>query len=160
MPERTSGLIVCCWQKLLFWWGSLFVCTYNERVCTYSWFRIILKQADSSSWWDALVVLLRGSCSQCLWAALVSIRRNNIFSFQTENKQTGNTVSSPLFYQPPLVQAIFSGDPEEIRMLIYKTEDVNALVCSLAYVCAWDMQAPCLWTPAMIILIMSLAINT
>lgn len=30
--------------------------------------------------------------------------------------------------QPPLVQAIFSGDPEEIRMLIHKTEDVNALV--------------------------------
>lgn len=29
--------------------------------------------------------------------------------------------------QPPLVQAIFSGDPEEIRMLIHKTEDVNAL---------------------------------
>ncbi|KAL6084230.1 hypothetical protein STEG23_038114 [Scotinomys teguina] len=29
---------------------------------------------------------------------------------------------------PPLVQAIFSGDPEEIRMLIHKTEDVNALV--------------------------------
>lgn len=33
-----------------------------------------------------------------------------------------------LFLQPPLVQAIFSGDPEEIRMLIHKTEDVNALV--------------------------------
>ncbi|CAH2306645.1 serine threonine- phosphatase 6 regulatory ankyrin repeat subunit B [Pelobates cultripes] len=29
--------------------------------------------------------------------------------------------------QPPLVQAIFNGDPDEIRMLIYKTEDVNAL---------------------------------
>ncbi|PNI66739.1 ANKRD44 isoform 12 [Pan troglodytes] len=29
--------------------------------------------------------------------------------------------------QPPLVQAIFSGDPEEIRMLIHKTEDVNTL---------------------------------
>lgn len=40
---------------------------------------------------------------------------------------------SPLyrvFYsaQPPLIQAIFSGDPEEIRMLIYKSEDINALV--------------------------------
>lgn len=35
---------------------------------------------------------------------------------------------SLLFSQPPLVQAIFSGDPEEIRMLIHKTEDVNALV--------------------------------
>lgn len=34
----------------------------------------------------------------------------------------------PLCLQPPLVQAIFSGDPEEIRMLIHKTEDVNALV--------------------------------
>lgn len=33
-----------------------------------------------------------------------------------------------LCLQPPLVQAIFSGDPEEIRMLIHKTEDVNALV--------------------------------
>lgn len=30
--------------------------------------------------------------------------------------------------QPPLIQAIFSGDPEEIRMLIYKSEDINALV--------------------------------
>ncbi|KAK1797807.1 hypothetical protein P4O66_008163, partial [Electrophorus voltai] len=29
--------------------------------------------------------------------------------------------------QPPLVQAIFSGDPDEIRMLIYKSEDINAL---------------------------------
>ncbi|XP_056897894.1 serine/threonine-protein phosphatase 6 regulatory ankyrin repeat subunit B-like [Takifugu flavidus] len=29
--------------------------------------------------------------------------------------------------QPPLIQAIFSGDPEEIRMLIYKSEDINAL---------------------------------
>ncbi|XP_048339453.1 ankyrin repeat and SAM domain-containing protein 1A-like [Sphaerodactylus townsendi] len=29
--------------------------------------------------------------------------------------------------QPLLVQAIFNGDPDEIRMLIYKTEDVNAL---------------------------------
>uniref|UniRef100_A0AAQ4QD78 Ankyrin repeat domain 44 n=1 Tax=Gasterosteus aculeatus aculeatus TaxID=481459 RepID=A0AAQ4QD78_GASAC len=28
---------------------------------------------------------------------------------------------------PPLIQAIFSGDPEEIRMLIYKSEDINAL---------------------------------
>uniref|UniRef100_A0A8C6L4J5 Ankyrin repeat domain 44 n=1 Tax=Nothobranchius furzeri TaxID=105023 RepID=A0A8C6L4J5_NOTFU len=26
---------------------------------------------------------------------------------------------------PPLIQAIFSGDPEEIRMLIYKSEDIN-----------------------------------
>ncbi|KAB0361707.1 hypothetical protein FD755_009192 [Muntiacus reevesi] len=33
-----------------------------------------------------------------------------------------------LTHQPPLVQAIFSGDPEEIRMLIHKTEDVNALL--------------------------------
>lgn len=33
-----------------------------------------------------------------------------------------------LVLQPPLVQAIFSGDPEEIRMLVHKTEDVNALV--------------------------------
>lgn len=32
--------------------------------------------------------------------------------------------------QPALVQAIFNGDPEEIRMLIYKSEDINALVCS------------------------------
>lgn len=40
--------------------------------------------------------------------------------------------ASVFFFQPPLVQAIFSGDPEEIRMLIYKTEDVNALVCDLA----------------------------
>ncbi|KAJ8396295.1 hypothetical protein AAFF_G00018720 [Aldrovandia affinis] len=30
--------------------------------------------------------------------------------------------------QPPLIQAIFHGDPEEIRMLIYKSEDINALV--------------------------------
>uniref|UniRef100_A0AAR2IPZ0 Ankyrin repeat domain 44 n=1 Tax=Pygocentrus nattereri TaxID=42514 RepID=A0AAR2IPZ0_PYGNA len=31
------------------------------------------------------------------------------------------------FSQPPLVQAIFNGDPEEIRMLIFKSEDINAL---------------------------------
>lgn len=37
-------------------------------------------------------------------------------------------ILSFLVLQPPLVQAIFSGDPEEIRMLIHKTEDVNALV--------------------------------
>lgn len=38
-------------------------------------------------------------------------------------------LSSPLSPpQPPLIQAIFSGDPEEIRMLIYKSEDINALV--------------------------------
>uniref|UniRef100_A0A672I3Q0 Serine/threonine-protein phosphatase 6 regulatory ankyrin repeat subunit B-like n=1 Tax=Salarias fasciatus TaxID=181472 RepID=A0A672I3Q0_SALFA len=30
---------------------------------------------------------------------------------------------------PPLIQAIFSGDSEEIRMLIYKSEDINALDC-------------------------------
>ncbi|CAG14608.1 unnamed protein product, partial [Tetraodon nigroviridis] len=35
--------------------------------------------------------------------------------------------------QPPLIQAIFSGDPEEIRMLIYKSEDINALLCSLLW---------------------------
>uniref|UniRef100_A0A8B9H999 Ankyrin repeat domain 44 n=1 Tax=Astyanax mexicanus TaxID=7994 RepID=A0A8B9H999_ASTMX len=29
--------------------------------------------------------------------------------------------------QPPLLQAIFNGDPEEIRMLIFKSEDINAL---------------------------------
>lgn len=39
-----------------------------------------------------------------------------------------------LVLQPPLVQAIFSGDPEEIRMLIHKTEDVNALVRDAAVV--------------------------
>lgn len=37
-------------------------------------------------------------------------------------------IQSLLCSQPPLVQAIFSGDPEEIRVLIHKTEDVNALV--------------------------------
>uniref|UniRef100_A0A672SWD4 Ankyrin repeat domain 44 n=1 Tax=Sinocyclocheilus grahami TaxID=75366 RepID=A0A672SWD4_SINGR len=31
------------------------------------------------------------------------------------------------FSQPPLVQAIFNGDPDEIRVLICKSEDVNAL---------------------------------
>lgn len=41
----------------------------------------------------------------------------------------------PIFLspQPPLVQAIFSGDPEEIRMLIYKSEDINALVSPAIY---------------------------
>lgn len=33
-----------------------------------------------------------------------------------------------VFLQPPLIQAIFSGDPDEIRALIYKSEDINALV--------------------------------
>ena len=55
-----------------------------------------------------------------------------MLSFWTENDQTSNAAASVLVFQPPLVQAIFSGDPEEIRMLIYKTEDVNALVCDLA----------------------------
>uniref|UniRef100_A0ACB8FZ87 Uncharacterized protein n=1 Tax=Sphaerodactylus townsendi TaxID=933632 RepID=A0ACB8FZ87_9SAUR len=36
---------------------------------------------------------------------------------------------------PLLVQAIFNGDPDEIRMLIYKTEDVNALSGISAMVC-------------------------
>uniref|UniRef100_A0A8B9HD51 Ankyrin repeat domain 44 n=1 Tax=Astyanax mexicanus TaxID=7994 RepID=A0A8B9HD51_ASTMX len=32
-----------------------------------------------------------------------------------------------LMLRPPLLQAIFNGDPEEIRMLIFKSEDINAL---------------------------------
>ncbi|XP_063159909.1 serine/threonine-protein phosphatase 6 regulatory ankyrin repeat subunit A isoform X2 [Candoia aspera] len=28
-------------------------------------------------------------------------------------------------FQPPLVQAIFNGDPDEVRALIFKKEDVN-----------------------------------
>lgn len=30
--------------------------------------------------------------------------------------------------QPPLVQAIFNGDPDEVRSLIFKKEDVNVQV--------------------------------
>lgn len=49
-------------------------------------------------------------CCKCLWSYI-------IFSF----------------FQPPLIQAIFSGDPEEIRTLIYKSEDINALVHTRAH---------------------------
>lgn len=48
--------------------------------------------------------------------------------------------------QPPLVQAIFSGDPEEIRMLIHKTEDVNALVGD-AGLLPGPLTFPVLWPP-------------
>jgi hypothetical protein len=30
-----------------------------------------------------------------------------------------------MFFQPPLVQACFHGDPDEVRALLYKKEDVN-----------------------------------
>jgi len=30
-----------------------------------------------------------------------------------------------VFSQPPLVQACFHGDPDEVRALLYKKEDVN-----------------------------------
>lgn len=33
--------------------------------------------------------------------------------------------------QPPLVQAIFSRNAEEVQLLLHKTEDVNALVCKM-----------------------------
>lgn len=33
-----------------------------------------------------------------------------------------------LSFQPPLVQAIFNGDPDEVRALIFKKEDVNVQV--------------------------------
>lgn len=33
-------------------------------------------------------------------------------------------------FQPPLVQAIFNGDPDEVRALIFKKEDVNFQVKS------------------------------
>lgn len=31
--------------------------------------------------------------------------------------------------QPPLVQAIFNRNAEEVQLLLHKKEDVNALVC-------------------------------
>lgn len=31
--------------------------------------------------------------------------------------------------QPPLVQAIFNRNAEELQLLLHKKEDVNALVC-------------------------------
>lgn len=33
--------------------------------------------------------------------------------------------------QPPLVQAIFNRNAEEVQLLLHKKEDVNALVCML-----------------------------
>lgn len=34
--------------------------------------------------------------------------------------------------QPPLVQAIFNRNAEEVQLLLHKKEDVNALVCMYA----------------------------
>ena len=34
------------------------------------------------------------------------------------------------YFQPPLVQACFHGDPDEVRALLYKKEDVNYQVCT------------------------------
>lgn len=34
--------------------------------------------------------------------------------------------------QPPLVQAIFNRNAEEVQLLLHKKEDVNALVCKVA----------------------------
>ena len=33
-----------------------------------------------------------------------------------------------LAFQPPLVQAVFYGDADEVRALLYKKEDVNSTV--------------------------------
>lgn len=33
--------------------------------------------------------------------------------------------------QPPLVQAIFNRNAEEVQLLLHKKEDVNALVCTV-----------------------------
>lgn len=33
--------------------------------------------------------------------------------------------------QPPLVQAIFNRNAEEVQLLLHKKEDVNALVCTM-----------------------------
>ena len=35
-----------------------------------------------------------------------------------------------VYFQPPLVQACFHGDPDEVRALLYKKEDVNYQVCA------------------------------
>lgn len=39
----------------------------------------------------------------------------------------GNLTDVPVL-QPPLVQAIFSRNAEEVQLLLHKKEDVNALV--------------------------------
>ena len=36
-----------------------------------------------------------------------------------------------VYFQPPLVQACFHGDPDEVRALLYKKEDVNYQVCAI-----------------------------
>lgn len=36
-------------------------------------------------------------------------------------------------FQPPLVQAIFNGDPDEVRALIFKKEDVNFQVSRFVF---------------------------
>lgn len=37
--------------------------------------------------------------------------------------------------QPPLVQAIFNRNAEEVKLLLHKKEDVNALVCIITFLC-------------------------
>lgn len=49
-------------------------------------------------------------------------------SLKTEMALHSNIYFSLL--QPPLVQAIFNGDPDEVRALIFKKEDVNFQVNS------------------------------
>lgn len=39
------------------------------------------------------------------------------------------TLISHILLQPPLVQAIFNRNAEEVQLLLHKKEDVNALVC-------------------------------
>jgi len=42
--------------------------------------------------------------------------------------------------QPSLVQACFNGDPDEVRAILYKKEDVNYQVVSDAPVCSVETK--------------------
>lgn len=84
--------------------------------------------------WNSFVISFESLPNLSLVVINVSNLKTYMHPFVTNSRPNGlshfsvNLLLLFLCLQPPLIQAIFSGDPEEIRLLIYKSEDINALV--------------------------------
>ena len=83
------------------------------------------------SWFNPGFYTARIKCNQVAFT-------NNAIGFVTPRDMTNDLGKKMncylLFFQPPLVQACFHGDPDEVRALLYKKEDVNYQVCLNIYI--------------------------
>lgn len=61
---------------------------------------------------------------------------------QLDLNNIDDDVDSTFTSQPLLVQACFHGDPDEVRVLLYKKEDINyQVLTSLGLLCNFEMRA-------------------